>query len=365
MCKWVNRMWMCRTDESSVVPRRRMPVPASRTSTVPSGPRTPTQEVLPPYRAVSGPGVASDPRVPQSVTSMSDFPEDAHRAEEDVFLADERECRHAQMLPLAVRTLDPYRLGQRSALREHAHHRSIFRRNGLAVVVQGGQAGGPFSGRNFSGFVKALMEDRFRRLVVEDQRTHGIDEQDGRGNAARELPRQDDLDRLRGRHASPLPPPDIQPTRGGRVPPRGQFSISYMPCRALRARLWLLPELQTCTRLLWSCRTTDRHCSDTRSTRYSPTPCRLLHRERLPPACSPATSLTPQSLNSRCSAPGRLPPELQSNRLTSSRSLSSSPRSYRPICSRSWSWLRTSCRSRTTPSRRRGQRTHHASTLPT
>src|SRR5215472_7299801 len=216
MCKWVNRMWMCRTDEWSVVPRRRMPVPASRTSTVPSGPRTPTQEVLPPYRAVSGPGVASDPRVPQSVTSMSDFPEDAHRAEEDVFLADERECRDAQMPPLAVRALDPYRLAQRSALREHAHHRSIFRRNGLALVVQSGQARSPLSGGNLSGLVKALMEDRFCRLVVEDQRAHGVDKQDGRGHAARELPRQNDLDRFRGRHASLPSPPGIQPTRAAR-----------------------------------------------------------------------------------------------------------------------------------------------------
>src|SRR5215813_9152175 len=198
-------MWTRRTDESSVVPRRRMPVPASRTSTVPSGPRTPTQDVLPPYRAVSGPGVASDPRVPQSVTSMSDFPEDSHRAEEDVFLANERECRDAQMPPLAVRTLDPYGLAQRSALREHAHHRSIFGRNGLAVVVHGSQARGPFTGRDFSSLVEAGMEDRLCGLVVEDERALGVDEQDGRGYAAGELPRQNDLDRFRGRHAS-LPP---------------------------------------------------------------------------------------------------------------------------------------------------------------
>jgi hypothetical protein len=44
----------------------RPPVPQSMTTRVPRAERTSTQDVLPPYRRVSGPGVAMDPRVPQN-----------------------------------------------------------------------------------------------------------------------------------------------------------------------------------------------------------------------------------------------------------------------------------------------------------
>src|ERR1051326_6320682 len=50
-------------------PSSRMPVPQSRTMSVPPGDRTSTQEVLPPYLAVRGPGDAIEPRVPQKRTS--------------------------------------------------------------------------------------------------------------------------------------------------------------------------------------------------------------------------------------------------------------------------------------------------------
>src|SRR6266446_10690851 len=50
----------------------RAPVPQSRMITVPSEARTSTQEVLPPKRAVLGPGAAIDPRVPQKRTCMAD-----------------------------------------------------------------------------------------------------------------------------------------------------------------------------------------------------------------------------------------------------------------------------------------------------
>src|SRR5256885_1284152 len=53
-------------------PSSRAPVPQSRMITVPSEARTSTQEVLPPKRAVLGPGAAIDPRVPQKRTCMAD-----------------------------------------------------------------------------------------------------------------------------------------------------------------------------------------------------------------------------------------------------------------------------------------------------
>src|ERR1043165_4967253 len=46
-------------------PSARTPLPASSTTKRPSDPRTSTQGVLPPYRAVKGPGLGIEPRVPQ------------------------------------------------------------------------------------------------------------------------------------------------------------------------------------------------------------------------------------------------------------------------------------------------------------
>src|SRR5688572_9288571 len=111
-----------RMDSGIVAASRRMPVPASSTSIVPSRPRTPTQEVFPPYRAISGPGVASEPRTPQRVTSNSDFPENHLRAEELPLLADERKCRDVHVPPLSMPASHPHRSGERPALGERHHH---------------------------------------------------------------------------------------------------------------------------------------------------------------------------------------------------------------------------------------------------
>ena len=67
-------------------------------------------------------------------------------------------------------------------LGEHPHHRPIFRRDGVAVVVDGGDARGPLRGGHFAGFVEALIEDRLGRLVVVDERALGVDEEDRRGD---------------------------------------------------------------------------------------------------------------------------------------------------------------------------------------
>ncbi len=57
-------------DLASSLPRFRIPVPASKMMTRPesaSGKSTETHGVLPPYRAVAGPGVGIEPRAPQIV----------------------------------------------------------------------------------------------------------------------------------------------------------------------------------------------------------------------------------------------------------------------------------------------------------
>src|SRR5262245_7235375 len=70
----VSRISRRRIHGGTAVPKARRPVPASRTNTVPSAPCTCTQEVLPPYPAISIPGADNEPRVPQSVIFIADQP---------------------------------------------------------------------------------------------------------------------------------------------------------------------------------------------------------------------------------------------------------------------------------------------------
>ena len=51
---------------TSARPSTRAPVPQSNTTSVPPAERSSTQDVLPPYRTVDGPGAAIEPRVPQN-----------------------------------------------------------------------------------------------------------------------------------------------------------------------------------------------------------------------------------------------------------------------------------------------------------
>ena len=51
-------------------PSSRIPVPASRTRAASSPSAISTQDVLPPYPTVSGPGVATEPRHPQIFTCV-------------------------------------------------------------------------------------------------------------------------------------------------------------------------------------------------------------------------------------------------------------------------------------------------------
>src|SRR6266496_4045223 len=56
--------------DNSAWPNPWAPVPQSRTISVPSSPRTSTHDVLPPWRNVTRPGLAKDPRVPQNRISI-------------------------------------------------------------------------------------------------------------------------------------------------------------------------------------------------------------------------------------------------------------------------------------------------------
>ena len=52
-------------SRTSRTPSSRMPVPASRITTSQPGGRSSMHDVFPPYRSVSWPGEAIDPRLPQ------------------------------------------------------------------------------------------------------------------------------------------------------------------------------------------------------------------------------------------------------------------------------------------------------------
>src|SRR5690242_12526439 len=77
---WMWSQWVCDSNKCatraprcaiSIAPSGRRPLPASSTMIFPSPPVIPMQGVLPPYRAVRGPGVGIDPRVPQNVRAYS------------------------------------------------------------------------------------------------------------------------------------------------------------------------------------------------------------------------------------------------------------------------------------------------------
>ena len=66
MCRWVSRTSIRRVLAPSARPRRRMPVPASRTSTLPSAARDLDARRVAAVPRGLRPGAATDPRVPQS-----------------------------------------------------------------------------------------------------------------------------------------------------------------------------------------------------------------------------------------------------------------------------------------------------------
>src|SRR4249919_3656135 len=98
-----------------------IPVPASSTRTVPSASETSTQEVLPPYSTVSGPGVATEPRQPQIVTRTASSrlaPEDRDDADELVCMGKKRESGHGDFALGTVSARDPNLLVCRAPLFE-------------------------------------------------------------------------------------------------------------------------------------------------------------------------------------------------------------------------------------------------------
>ena len=66
----MNKCALSGPDRASSSPSFRAPVPQSKISSVPSSARASTHGVFAPYRYVSGPGAAIEPRVPQKRTRI-------------------------------------------------------------------------------------------------------------------------------------------------------------------------------------------------------------------------------------------------------------------------------------------------------
>src|SRR5262245_54341326 len=202
----------------------RRPVPASSTTTHPSGPVKRTHDVLPPYRAVEGPGVASEPRTPYSVTfTARSLPEHCHGAQQLPLLADERIRRDLDLQPDAVAAAEhqPMSVGGPALLQRDLQRVSRIPWLRQGIVAQLDEAIGLLP-LDASRLLEPDPEHPFSRLVVEDHRARRIHEDDGHGQVAAQLPRQDHLHRLLGHRSL---------RRRGTNHVRGRVLLNTRACR--------------------------------------------------------------------------------------------------------------------------------------
>src|SRR5215210_2556059 len=125
----------------SATPSARIPVPESRITRLPSSGRTSMHEVLPPYRTVSGPGVASEPREPQNLARTSGLhgllPEDGQPAHESICLREQWDTDDLEVTPPSVVRLDPEPPATRHAGPECGGQRHLLDRNRITGGVDG------------------------------------------------------------------------------------------------------------------------------------------------------------------------------------------------------------------------------------
>src|SRR5919106_4158434 len=128
---------------SSAEPSARMPVPESRTTRLSSWGRTSMHDVFPPYRTVSGPGAASDPREPQNLARTSgllgSLPEHGQPADELIHVREQRHPDDLEVRPATVGSLDPERTAARDASPERGSQRKVIGggRYGCRLRVRG------------------------------------------------------------------------------------------------------------------------------------------------------------------------------------------------------------------------------------
>src|SRR5690348_2854979 len=198
--RWVRRMCRRVGSLASAKPRLRMPVPASRASSEPSERVTPTQEVLPPYRMVSGPGDGIEPRVPQSLTFISAAravrggrPEDRDRSAGPVRRQD-REGGCLDDVPGAVGGAD-LEVGVGRATVAHRHDEGkLVVGDRLAVLIEWAEEGAPLLRANGPELLEAFAQKDPGGLVVEDEDPALIHQKCRRGQRRHEIASEDQLE---------------------------------------------------------------------------------------------------------------------------------------------------------------------------
>ncbi len=172
-----------------------MPVPASRTTTDPSGPVKRTHDVLPPYRAVEGPGVASEPRTPYSVTFTARVaPRTWPRRRAAAPLADERIRRDLDLQPHTVAAAEhqPSRVRGPPLCQRDLQRVYNSRWIGRGIVAHLDEAIGLFP-LDAPRLLEPDSEQPFGCLVVEDHRARRVDEDDRDRQVTGQLSREDHL----------------------------------------------------------------------------------------------------------------------------------------------------------------------------
>src|SRR5215212_8664994 len=171
-----------------------MPVPASRTSAVSPSSSTSTQDVLPPYVTVSGPGVGNEPRQPQTLSWRDNSliaPEDDDDADELVRVREQRERGHLDLALDAVDACREVAKVGRPPLIERDAPRALVGRNRLRIERSRLEAGEPVVERSLLDLGEAAAEHTLRGLVVVDEIPVGVGEERRRRQVRRELARQD------------------------------------------------------------------------------------------------------------------------------------------------------------------------------
>src|SRR4051794_31808653 len=174
-------------------PSARMPVPASRTTAISSPSLTSTQEVLPPYVTVSGPGVAIEPRQPQifSPTDKLASPEDRDDADELVGVREEGKRSDLDLALDPVRARDQILPVGRPTLVQRNPRRAKLWGKRLRSERPRLERGEPVVERHLTCLGERPTDNGFGRLVVEDEVPARVCDQRRRRQVRRELTRED------------------------------------------------------------------------------------------------------------------------------------------------------------------------------
>ena len=196
-----------RSTDSTFAPSARIPLPASRTRSLPSFPATSTADVSPPYLAVSNPALAIDPLVPQS-RALRPRPPRTWRGPRGTSRPGPRSERsHLDRPPLSVHPLEADGPMGGLPLAQRDDNREVVIGDCRPVELGDIPCSDQLLGGHRAHIVELHPEQPFGGLVVIDQVSRFIHHPHRDGQVAGELPEEDHLHRLLlMRHGGNLPP---------------------------------------------------------------------------------------------------------------------------------------------------------------